>query len=447
MRSFYTMRSDLRRLFGLSVLTLFATGLSGQTTVSPYSIFGNGERESGKFAQQLGMGTLSTGVSDSLQVNFTQPASYASIKYTTVDIGGFYQETWLRDASSNSAVNTNSGGFNYLALGFPLGKGAGMSFGLLPYSKVGYDIEARTSTTFSDADIAYQGEGGFDRVYVGFGVELIEGLSVGLNGSYLFGSSERLTTVLWDNTNYYNITREENVSANGLTWDAGVQYKFNVGSKYDMTVGASYVPKITMGGTLNDLQYTFRTSSSGTYSYKDTVFAIEDENVNVVFNSNTSFGFTFGARNQRLVQHAWSIGADFQLLNRSELNSSSVVRGTYENGYRVNVGAQLIPYFSFDMQSRNYFSQIDYRIGGFYENSGLLIAGEAIVDQGLTVGFGFPIGRRTQTPTDIKLATLNVGMILGSRGTNASGNIQETYSRFVIGLTLNDKWFTQFKYR
>ncbi|GGH65839.1 membrane protein [Phaeocystidibacter marisrubri] len=444
MRSFYNMRSDFRRLFGLSVLILFAASATGQT-VSPYSIFGNGERESGKLANQLGMGGISTGLRDPLQINISQPASYSSLLYTTIEIGGFYQETFLNDGAQQ--VQTNSGGFNYLSLGFPLGEKLGMSIGLLPYSKVGYDIEARTSTPFSDANVQYSGEGGFDRAYFGLGWELYKGLSVGANGSYYFGSSERLTTVLFDNTNFYHITREENILASGFSWDAGVQYQMNFSGDRDLILGATFTPKTTMSGEVNDLQYTFTQNASGTRFYNDTVYSTQAKNVNVVFNSNYSFGFTFGGRHEQLVQHAWSFGAGYKLMNRDELTASTEIRGEYQQGFRANIGGQMIPYYTFDMNRGNYFSQIDYRLGAFYENTGLVVGGEAINDFGGTIGLGLPIGRRTQAPGDVKLATLNIGMIVGRRGTEASGNISETYTRFVVGLTLNDKWFTQFKYR
>ena len=441
------MRSDLRRVIGLLLFTLVTGSLSAQNAISPYSIFGIGERESGRFAHQIGMGGLSAGVRDPLQLNVLQPASYSNLKYTTIEIGGFYQESLLSDASQTASTST--GGFNYLAFGFPLMDGWGMAFGVSPYSKVGYDILTRSSYPFSDATVQYQGDGGFDRFYIGQAIEVLPGLSLGINGSYYFGSMARTTTAFFDSDGFYNTTQEESVGATGFSFDAGLQYNmyFGADSARELIIGASYANPTTMSGELNDLFYTFTEGQGGNRNYRDTVYNIEGREVDVIFNSNYNLGFTYGGRHPQLVQYAWSFGADYQILNRNELNSSSEVRGTYNNGFRATIGGQMIPYFAFDMDRGSYLTQMDYRFGAYYEDIGLVVNGESLTDAGLTLGFGFPLGRRTQTTGDVKLAMLNVGMIFGRRGSNNSGNIEENYARFVVGLTLNDKWFTQFKYR
>lgn len=424
---------------------LFITiSVAGQT-VSPYSIFGNGDRETGRLVGQQGMGGLSAGLRDPMQLNVSQPASYSSLLYTTISIGGFYQEIQLKDASKT--LKTSAGGFNYLTFGFPLAEGLGLSAGLQPYSKVGYNINSRISTSFSDAKVLYSGTGGFDKAYLGLGWEVVKGLSVGVNGNFLFGSTDRLTTVVFDDISFYNVLRNENIAGNGFTWDAGVQYKTNVGRKNDLTVGATYMPSSQFVGSLNDYQASFTQNANGDRIFRDTVYAAQDENVNINFNSSLSLGFTFGGRSERLVQHAWSVGADFQMLNRSELSSSSLLRGEFQNGFRVNVGGQIIPAYAFERDRGGYLSQVDYRLGAYYENSGLVLGGEAINDMGASLGFGFPIGRRSLAPGDVKFAMLNIGMIVGRRGTMVSNNIEETYAKFLVGLTINDKWFTQFKYR
>ncbi|NVK27402.1 MAG: hypothetical protein HWE14_05120 [Flavobacteriia bacterium] len=448
MRLYINMRSEFRRIVGLFIFLLCAGNLSAQTAISPYSIFGNGERESGKFANQIGMGGISAGLRDPMQINFTQPASYSKLKYTTIDIGGFYQETQLADASQ-SASSAN-GGFNYLAFGFPLMEGWALVAGINPYSKIGYDVSATTSFDFADADLNYVGTGGFDRAFLGTSIEVFKGLSIGANASYFFGTAERSTTVLMENNNFYSTTKEESLGATGFAWDAGIQYVTRLSSDTlkELVVGATYVPQTNINGTLNDLYYTFTYSpSTGARQYKDTVYARENQDADVIFNSNYALGFTYGKRHKQLIQYAWSFGADYQFLSRGELNSGTEVRGTYSNGMRIGVGGQFIPYYAFDLDRGSYFSQVDYRFGAFYENTGLSLNNEAITDRGFTLGLGMPVGRRTTSPNDVKLATLNIGMVFGQRGLRDSGNIEETYARFVVGLTLNDKWFTQFRYR
>ncbi|NVK04471.1 MAG: hypothetical protein HWD92_06595 [Flavobacteriia bacterium] len=440
------MRSELRRTFGLMLLFVSGT-LSAQISVSPYSIFGNGDREPGKFAHQFGMGGVSAALHDPLQINIAQPASFSRLKYTTIELGGFYQESQFNDGTNTA--QTGTGGFNYLAFGFPLSEDWGLVAGLAPYTKIGYEIETQATLPFSTATVQYFGSGGYDRAYMGTAYELFDRLSIGVMGSYYFGTAERTTLAIMDDRNFYSTGQDESIRATGFNWEAGMQYTqvWGADSAQEFTVGATFSPITELDGTLNDYYYTFAINGQGNRLPRDTVYNINNEQVNVIFNSSYSFGASYGVRHPRLVQYAWSITGDYQMLNRSELSSSSELRGTFENGFRASVGGQFIPFYALDLQRSNFFNQIDYRIGAFYENSGLVLNEQVITDRGFTVGMGIPLSRRTNSAVDIKIASLNVGMVFGQRGLQEGGNIQENYARFVVGLTLNDKWFTQFKYR
>jgi hypothetical protein len=65
----------------------------------------------------------------------------------------------------------------------------------------------------------------------------------------------------------------------------------------------------------------------------------------------------------------------------------------------------------------------------------------------MTFGMGLPIKHRQMIPGEEKSTVLNFGLAYGSRGTLNNGLIQETYVRFLFGITLNDRWFIKYKYR
>ena len=81
-------------------------------------------------------------------------------------------------------------------MGFPLSKKAGMSLGLQPVSSVGYSL----SNTLLDAsgDISeisvFAGNGGVNRIYGSFGIEVLKGLSLGLELDYSFGNIDNSIT-------------------------------------------------------------------------------------------------------------------------------------------------------------------------------------------------------------------------------------------------------------
>ena len=101
----------------------------------------------------------------------------------------------------------------------------------------------------------------------------------------------------------------------------------------------------------------------------------------------------------------------------------------------VSLGGYFIPnYNSFS----NYAKRIVYRGGLRYEKTGLVVNGESINDMGVTVGFGLPI-------TGV-FSNVNLGLELGKKGTTKANLVEENYSKFSVGFSLNDKWFVKSKF-
>ena len=94
----------------------------------------------------------------------------------------------------------------------------------------------------------------------------------------------------------------------------------------------------------------------------------------------------------------------------------------------------------------NYFSRIEYRLGGYYEETPLQIQGRTIPDYGITFGLGLPM-RQNLGPGENRRSIVNAGFIFGRRGTLEDGLIRESYFKLFIGITFNDKWFIDYKYR
>src|SRR4030095_11334448 len=70
-----------------SFFLLFVQFSSAQSTQSPYSRFGIGELQSQSFIRSKGMGGTGYGYSSPFHINFSNPASLASLYLTTFEIG------------------------------------------------------------------------------------------------------------------------------------------------------------------------------------------------------------------------------------------------------------------------------------------------------------------------------------------------------------------------
>ena len=83
------------------------------------------------------MGGIAAGFQGSRDINYLNPASYASIEFTTFDIGMHLYGNVVSDSAK--LTDAANGGMNHVALAFPIVQRKwGMSLGLLPYSYKNY---------------------------------------------------------------------------------------------------------------------------------------------------------------------------------------------------------------------------------------------------------------------------------------------------------------------
>src|SRR3546814_14350167 len=84
------------------------------------------------------MGGLSQGMRSPVDINISNPASYAAIRLTTFEAGLF---GGVRGLSKAGMSQTNHAfGLSYISLAFPVSQKWGSSVGLLPFSNVGYRV-------------------------------------------------------------------------------------------------------------------------------------------------------------------------------------------------------------------------------------------------------------------------------------------------------------------
>jgi len=130
----------------------------------------------------------------------------------------------------------------------------------------------------------------------------------------------------------------------------------------------------------------------------------------------------------------WTVGADFKWQNWEKFRAFNL-SDSLVNAYSVNIGAEFIP----DVNSySNYLKRVRYRLGFLYNSTYLELFGQHLKEYAVTVGFGTPVrGMKT---------ALNVSLQIGSRGTTNANLIRESYFRFTVGFSINERWFVKRKY-
>jgi len=159
-----------RLLLGVFVFTT-VTVSAQRNSASPYSYFGIGENFEAVTVEQASMGGIGVAMKNTYHLNFTNPAANADLRAATYAIGGSLTFLTLKEeTASQSGKSTN---LRYIALGFPVGKKAGLSLGLQPFSSVGYSLLDNNNP---DNVTLFRGEGGINKIYGSFGIYAFEGL-------------------------------------------------------------------------------------------------------------------------------------------------------------------------------------------------------------------------------------------------------------------------------
>ena len=137
-------------------------------TKSPYSQFGVGLLADQSLSMGRGMNGVGYALRQGNQLNTLNPASYSGVDSLTMlfDMGLSAQTTNFKElgVSRNASVAS----FEYVAASFRAWRGVGVSFGVLPYSNVGYDYQVTTR----DAELgtlteSYSGYGGLHQAFLG----------------------------------------------------------------------------------------------------------------------------------------------------------------------------------------------------------------------------------------------------------------------------------------
>lgn len=393
-----------------------------QGTSSPYSFYGIGDVKFKGTAENRAMGGL-TIYSDSIHLNFQNPASYSNLKLTTFSLGGTYLTTDL--STNKQSEKARRTAVDYLAVGLPLGK-FGVGFGLMPYSSVGYNIQSNIAATASNPQEIkqYSGTGGINKVFFGVGYALTKKLSVGIDYSYNFGKIQTYSFRFIEGIQYG--TREKNLSdITGGTLTAGLNFNTPINKKLNGFASVTYSPDSKLSSLNSRNIATIQYSTSGAEILVEPL-DVDVDNTNLTIPSKLAVGFGLGQNKK------WMLGTEITFQKSSGMGNrfNDINNVNYENSTRFALGGFYIPNYN---TFSKYYEKIIYRGGLRYENTGLIINNTSVKDYAVTAGIGLPlIG---------VFSNINVGLEYGQRGTTSANLVQENYTNISIGFSLNDKWF------
>jgi hypothetical protein len=416
--------------FSLVLLLLLNSSSYSQTRLaSPYSRFGIGDLSDNNNAWNLSMGGSGIAFRSPYHINYGNPASYTAFDSLSFIFEGGFNVDIIKLTSTIQTENRNIASVGYLLFGMPVTKWWRTSIGMVPYSKIGYNIASPEKVDETNIVRIYSGSGGINRFYWGNAFKILKNLSIGVNASYLFGSMNRETSVLFPDSVYYaNYKFENHITMNDIYFNFGIQYTARLKNDLKLTVGGVFANQSKMAAKTDYLAKTFAQGSSGTEIVKDTIAFAENYTGNIVIPVMFGLGIAFEKTDK------WNVGADFKWQNWKKFRAFNL-SDSLVNAYSVSLGAEFVP----DINSySNYLKRIRYRIGFLYNSTYLELFGKHLNEYALTLGFGTPV-RAMKT-------ALNISLQIGRRGTTEANLIRESYLRFTIGFTINERWFVKRKY-
>ena len=118
------------------------TALAQSGTNSPYSQYGLGalSEQSGGFSR--GMNGLGIAFHEHNQVNYLNPASYSALDSLSFIFDASISGQITNFSENGKKINANNGNMEYVVAGFRMAKHLGLSFGLIPYTNIGYSYKA-----------------------------------------------------------------------------------------------------------------------------------------------------------------------------------------------------------------------------------------------------------------------------------------------------------------
>ena len=408
--------------------------IAQSTLSSPYSAFGLGKLYEANNMRNNSMGKIGYGTRDYFSINSKNPASYTSFDSTSFVFEGSIKGNYTTMKTTDFREVYSYATLNNLIFGFPVTDWWRSSFGLLPFSGVGYNvIDSDVKENIGKVQYAYEGEGGLSEFYWGNAIRFGDHFSIGVNASYIFGTLENIQRISFPDSAHLIYTKfDHSLSVKDFKFDIGVQYYTTLKNDLDLIVGAVYSPKASLDADRDQLVRSYRGTVSGIDLVLDTVKMLQDEAGSVTLPAGYGVGFSLSRNNY------WLVGVDYSFENweafRSFDESDSLV-----NSHTINFGGQVIP----DANSLSYFKRVDYRLGFEYDISNLNIRGENLSGFGITFGIGLPLRGASIRGSR---SMINIGAEYGRFGTLNNELIREEYFNFFIGISIYEWWFFKRKY-
>lgn len=417
----------------ISVVTLAQSG-SQSGTISPYSQYGLGVLADQSQGFNRGMNGTGLAMRSGTLVNTLNPASYSAVDSLTMLFDAGFSGQLTNFKENGISVNARNADFDYAVGLFRVRKNLGVSFGLLPFSDVGYSYTAssRLNSEIGSISETYTGSGGFRQAFVGAGWNPVKPLAIGFNFAYLWGNYTRqVSSVATTTINSLSKVYKADVSSFNLT--LGMQWQQQLNKKDALTLGAT----LGLGHKLGtDPTCDIINLNTSTLVSDTTHFSI-DNGLELPMSLGAGLAWTHG---QNL-----TIAADWTLQKWGSVSYPSYNENTKNytlrdgllcDRTRMSIGAD---YVADPTHPSNYLKHVHLRLGAAYATPYYKVNGhDGPKELSLSAGIGLPLLTKHDNRSVLNISAQWVH-------TSAENLITDNTFRISLGLTFNERWFAKWR--
>lgn len=417
-------------------IAAYSQGGTQSSTISPYSQYGMGILSDPSQGVNRGMGGTGIGMRGGTLVNTLNPASYSDVDSLTMLFDAGLSGQFSNFKEGNVSVNTRSAHFDYAVGLFRMRRHLGVSFGVMPFSDVGYNYSSRTYLNSSVGSITetHSGSGGLHQAFVGMGLNPVKPLSIGFNFGYLWGSYTRGVSSTGNKGNTLNsLVKTYKAEVSNYNASFGLQWRQPLGRRDAIILGAT----AGLGHKLN----------------ADPTCEIVNLNTSTLVSDTTTFTISNGLE----LPMSYGAGLSWNHANKlviaadvSQQKWGSVsypdyddTKGTYSlrdglltDRTRFSIGAD----FAADpTHPSNYLKHVHVRLGAAYTTPYYKINGhDGPKELLVSAGLGLPLLNKWENRSVLNISAQWVR-------TSAQDLITDNTFRINVGLTFNERWFAKWR--
>jgi len=400
---------------------------------SPYSRYGVGDLWHNHSSVTLaGMGNVGLAIRSNNYLNIKNPASYTGYDSTSflfdISVLGMYNTLKTTEISQPA----DYGSLGYILFGTPVTRWWKASFGLIPFSNVGYYVfDEKEVEDVGNVRFIYEGSGGLNQFHLGNGFQITENLSIGINSSYVWGVIDRRRRITFPDSLFMLSTRIDNYDhVSDFMVDIGAQYFIPLKNGMEIGTGLVFKPGMKLNTTRQYIAQNYYGSSGDDLELPRDTVAYEPSTKGTL---DFPMGFGGGISLRKDQQFVLSMDVNWRNWEKFKSYGRS---DSLQNSFSLHIGSEYIPKHN---SITSYWHKVRYRLGFRYENTYLEINNTPITEFGISFGLGLPF-RRSKS-------MLNFAFEFGNRGTMKNNLVQENFFKFTFGLSIYEKWFVKSRYR